>query len=209
MLNVLFIAMLIYLIRAIINYDDIIGYIYPMPLSIYFLLGAIAISILSSVIIIFGCMKRPIKNRLSIGIVLALMIVGSITGIQLKYHYSIINFEPSNVEPYMASISLNELMEIHTNKRSATIYVGRPTCPICSYYEPYLHIQAKLNQIDLLYYNTEEDRYDNVDKLKEVLDIFKVDSVPTILVISEGEVTKKYMDEELLSSFAEIASFYI
>lgn len=46
------------------------------------------------------------------------------------------------------------------------------------------------------YYNTEQDRYDNKQEMKQILDEINVDEVPTVLRFEDGEV-KEYTGDSL------------
>lgn len=94
-------------------------------------------------------------------------------------------------------IHLNDLEALLTEKRTATVYIGREDCPACKDIFPKLEMYLYSNQKSILSYSTIEDREDNLEKLMEVLDALGVDAVPVVLEIEDGIVTEAYFVEDI------------
>ena len=88
----------------------------------------------------------------------------------------------------IVKISLKELEDAHTLKKEGIYYIGRPSCPGCEDYLPKL--TSILNQYNLSanYYNTELDRSTSYEEMMRVLNIYNVNSVPVLLILSDGEI---------------------
>lgn len=96
-----------------------------------------------------------------------------------------------------STITLDELEQIIDDNGSAIIYFERSDCPECIALTPDLVVY--LNNYGVLYYqyNTLDDREDNSDRLNEVLLQYSVDSVPTLVELSKGEVVQIYSEEDI------------
>lgn len=91
---------------------------------------------------------------------------------------------------YLDSKEATELME---NGDKFLVYVGRPNCPYCHEYrqvqDPVLkELGEKIYSIDTIYA-----RYDK--KLIEIVQDLDIDSVPTVVVIENGKITKDLIED--------------
>lgn len=115
-------------------------------------------------------------------------------------------YEYSNYEEIYNTIS----------KKTGIIYLGFPTCGLCTEVAPVLNDVAKINGINkILYYNFKDIRENNTkeyqdlinllgDNLKEDSNGNKVLTAPTIIFVNKGEIVGTYTgyldsnDEEIL-----------
>ena len=59
---------------------------------------------------------------------------------------------------------------------TGVVYLGFPECPWCTAYVPYLNEVAKANDVDkVYYYNILNDRKDNTDNYKKMIDILIIE----------------------------------
>lgn len=80
---------------------------------------------------------------------------------------------------------------IYSNKERL-IYIGRPSCPYCQMVQPKLEKVAKKNHFQLRYYNTDDARKSNEKKLNHLLNKMQVQSVPTVVLVKDNHVIKKW-----------------
>ena len=83
---------------------------------------------------------------------------------------------------------------------TGVVYLGFPECPWCTAYVPYLNEVAKANSVDkVYYYNIYNDRKENNDNYKKLVDILKeylkFDEegnkriyAPSIIAVKDGEI---------------------
>lgn len=81
------------------------------------------------------------------------------------------------------------------------IYVGRDSCPDCEEVYPQLLRINSTHKLNMLYYNTTEDRESRPDEMYALLDELKVTSVPSILTVSAGQVTAQHDGKEFLELY--------
>ena len=83
------------------------------------------------------------------------------------------------------SISLEKIMNV---KDTLFVYVGRPTCPQCKEFEPILRKVLNNQHQSMGYYNTDNARKENEDKLEIMADSLGINSIPAIIKIVDGKV---------------------
>ncbi|EMF0243890.1 thioredoxin family protein [Enterococcus hirae] len=83
------------------------------------------------------------------------------------------------------SISLEKIMN---GKDTLFVYVGRPTCPQCKEFEPILRKVLNNQHQSMGYYNTDNARKENEDKLEIMADSLGINSIPAIIKIVDGKV---------------------
>ena len=83
---------------------------------------------------------------------------------------------------------------------TGVVYLGFPECPWCTAYVPYLNEVAKANSVDkVYYYNIYNDRKENNDNYKKLVDILKeylkFDEegnkriyAPSVIAVKDGEI---------------------
>lgn len=83
---------------------------------------------------------------------------------------------------------------------TGVVYLGFPECPWCTAYVPYLNEVAKANGVDkVYYYNIYNDRKENNDNYKKLVDILKeylkFDEegnkriyAPSVIAVKDGEI---------------------
>ena len=75
------------------------------------------------------------------------------------------------------------------------MYVGRESCPFCNAFAPKLKQAAKEAKVSVYYIDTEN----KTDELYNFAEQYKVDSIPTLLVMKDGQLEKKLTDISQLS----------
>ena len=101
-----------------------------------------------------------------------------------------------NVFVYRSAEEIINILEHGTG----VVYLGFPECPWCTAYVPYLNEVAKANDVDkVYYYNILNDRKDNTDNYKKMVDILKdylkFDEegnkriyAPSVIAVKDGEI---------------------
>lgn len=102
----------------------------------------------------------------------------------------------------LKTISLSEFESYinYPEKGIEYIYIGRDSCPTCNTFYPVLSKIVQQDDLDIVYYNTEQDRIDNPEEMYKLLESIGVDEVPSILQISDGDKIV-YSDDEFLEKF--------
>ncbi|WP_195572509.1 thioredoxin family protein [Paenibacillus sp. 1001270B_150601_E10] len=96
-------------------------------------------------------------------------------------------------------MSNQQLETFLTEKKSGFVYVGRPTCPVCQEFEPKLVKEVKANKAEVHYFNTDEGRKENEEKMVEMLNSLNISTVPALLYIRDGQEVER-IDEGRFSN---------
>lgn len=123
-------------------------------------------------------MKKKIIIVIGVVLVIALGVLGylylnkekntNIDGKKFAEEYTSVTKD--NVFVYRSAEEIINILEHGTG----VVYLGFPECPWCTAYVPYLNEVAKANDVDkVYYYNILNDRKDNTDNYKKMVDILK------------------------------------
>jgi len=110
---------------------------------------------------------------------------------------------PKVTTPKIIKIPLTELDSIKTDKKSGIVYVSRKNCPECMDVYPKLEEFSAEEHVELLYYDTINDRETVPEQVAEVLDKFGIDSVPTVVVVEGGEVQKAFDGDSIVQELKD------
>jgi len=83
--------------------------------------------------------------------------------------YTYISIDDDNNIVYL---TYDELVDF-TSNGTGMLYFGRPGCPWCRILVPYLLEYAKEADINIYYYDIEQDRYENNEQYQHILRIFR------------------------------------
>ena len=140
------------------------------------------------------------KNKLIILIIIVCLLAGctkkeiETDAIKFAKEYSTVTED--NYFVYRNNEEIIKILEHGTG----VIYLGFPECPWCQAYVPMLNEVADIEGLEkIYYYNILEDRKNNTDTYKKIVDIIKdylqYDDegnkriyVPAVIVVSEGEI---------------------
>ena len=149
-------------------------------------------------------MKKKIIIVIGVVLVIALGVLGylylnkekntNIDGKKFAEEYTSVTKD--NVFVYRSAEEIINILEHGTG----VVYLGFPECPWCTAYVPYLNEVAKANDVDkVYYYNILNDRKDNTDNYKKMVDILKdylkFDEegnkriyAPSVIAVKDGEI---------------------
>lgn len=149
-------------------------------------------------------MKKKIIIVIGVVLVIALGVLGylylnkekntNIDGKKFAEEYTSVTKD--NVFVYRSAEEIINILEHGTG----VVYLGFPECPWCTAYVPYLNEAAKANDVDkVYYYNILNDRKDNTDNYKKMVDILKdylkFDEegnkriyAPSVIAVKDGEI---------------------
>jgi len=122
----------------------------------------------------------------------------SITTILLVSFYF---FKP---DTSLIEINNQDLSQLLYNEESFIVYVGRPTCPACSEIEPVLRSLLRNLGTSIYYFNTDDARAEDSERMDELLAFLGVRLVPSIFYIEYGNVKDSILlihDEQDLEEF--------
>lgn len=110
-----------------------------------------------------------------------------------------------NAGKKMTNLSLEQLETFISGNSSKEqyLYIGRDDCPDCQKVLPTLTEINHTYRLDMRSYSTSQDRESRPEEMYEILDCLQVDSVPTILILKNGEVTKRYSGDDFLELYTE------
>lgn len=113
--------------------------------------------------------------------------------------------EKAEESTLLTLVTNEEVSALLENGESGFLYVGRPTCPVCLKFMPKLEEASERTGQTVYYYNTDEGREEDEEKLGSLLDQLKIESVPALLYIENGEeadrLTPGTMDNEAIAAF--------
>lgn len=149
-------------------------------------------------------MKKKIIIVIGVVLVIALGVLGylylnkekntNVDGKKFAEEYTSVTKD--NVFVYRSAEEIINILEHGTG----VVYLGFPECPWCTAYVPYLNEVAKANDVEkVYYYNILNDRKDNTDNYKKMVDILKdylkFDEegnkriyAPSVIAVKDGEI---------------------
>ncbi len=149
-------------------------------------------------------MKKKIIIIIGVVLVIALGVLGylylnkekntNVDGKKFAAEYTSVTED--NVFVYKTIDEIINILEHGTG----VVYLGFPECPWCTAYVPYLNEVAKANSVDkVYYYNIYNDRKENNDNYKKLVDILKeylkFDEegnkriyAPSVIAVKDGEI---------------------
>lgn len=149
-------------------------------------------------------MKKKIIIVIGVVLVIALGVLGylylnkekntNVDGKKFAAEYTSVTED--NVFVYRTIDEIINILEHGTG----VVYLGFPECPWCTAYVPYLNEVAKANSVDkVYYYNIYNDRKENNDNYKKLVDILKeylkFDEegnkriyAPSVIAVKDGEI---------------------
>lgn len=105
----------------------------------------------------------------------------------------------------LTAVTNEEVSTFLEHGESGFLYVGRPTCPFCREFMPVLENASQSTGQTVCYYNTDEGREQDEEKLGALLDQLKIESVPALLYIENGKeadrLTPGTIDQEAITAF--------
>lgn len=103
----------------------------------------------------------------------------------------------------LETIDLNKFEQLITTATSDVqyIYVGRESCSDCTTVYPRICAISHRENLPIFYYNTESDRESQPEKMHILFNHLKVDSVPMIIKLQNGNVVERYDGEEFIKMF--------
>lgn len=115
----------------------------------------------------------------------------------------VFNFNTAQLTTSLKTITLEELsVLIKTDIGSDVyVYIGRESCPVCTAIYPSIEEVNVNYKLELQYYSTESDREIRPDEMTETLDAIGVNSVPSVVVFSGGEISAIYSGEEFVAMY--------
>lgn len=96
-------------------------------------------------------------------------------------------------------ITLEELKTTIHGKEFQVVYIGRDSCPLCEYIMPDFLEYLESTNLDVLYYNTKNDRETRAEEMREVLDSIPVHGVPFIMVVDNQEIVATFEGEHVVN----------
>lgn len=123
------------------------------------------------------------KRRKSVVLLFIIFLISSIV-----YFYA--NQKEKNFNP-LTNVNNDQIQKLITNANTEYIYVGRPTCEECQNFLPKLKSVLIKKEQKIFYYNIDNAREENQDKLVQELNKLDIKIVPTILYVENGKVSKK------------------
>lgn len=124
-----------------------------------------------------------VKNR---KIIFLLFVIILISGGMYFY----VNQKEKSFNP-LTSINSNQIQKLIDNADTGYIYIGRPTCEECQNFLPKLKTVLISKEQKVFYYNTDNARKKDQDKLVKELNNLDVKIVPTILYMENGKISEK------------------
>jgi|GEM_PF-3482139 len=143
--------------------------------------------------------------------VIAMLLVGSIPIFYGNY-IVIKNIFVNSQTEYFVSISNEQIINIISEDKYNIIYIARPTCPKCAIVEPLFIEIAQANRVTVYYFNTDIAREQNNDKMTQILEMYEVRMVPTILYTRNGEILYLYdtlNTEDIVENFRNLIIRYL
>ena len=168
-----------------------------MPFS--FINYKICILIFLFIIIIILLCHKKINARLKfISKFCALLLVCIVTIKDYTYYSKDIRLLKQN---YFEQIALDKISFLMDSEKNFTVYIGRNDCEFCQEVLPIICKYACYGKQKIYYYSTSADREYNSTYLNHILNQLNVDTVPVVLYINNGIVTRSLLYEDILQNY--------
>lgn len=203
-------AIVLFIVTCVVQVKD--GYardagIYVSPIisySLWILLGLCVVFMIA-----FWTINKKSSSKYSDRISLLLLIVLIVVGLGVNIGWKISfdrekdqDIQHENILP----ITLTELETAIQESDFQVIYIGRDNCPLCEYIMPDFVSYLESEHLNVLYYNTKQDREKNKEKMDKVLESIPVLGVPFIVVIENQEISTTFMGEHIVDELREYMS---
>ena len=83
------------------------------------------------------------------------------------------------------------------------VYIFRSSCSMCKSIQPLIDDYSKNSKYMVYYYDTVDDRNSNYSAMIDTLKSIGVETVPTLVIMHNGEVYRRYTDKELYKLLKE------
>ncbi|MEG1863207.1 MAG: thioredoxin family protein, partial [Oscillospiraceae bacterium] len=90
------------------------------------------------------------------------------------------------------------------NLENALIYVDKEGCGECKEASVVIDNIGKAYDMPIYHYNTIYDTDDNMEELKQVLEGYKITSVPAVVLIKNGKYETTFYSEEIKTDKVQI-----
>lgn len=109
-----------------------------------------------------------------------------------------------------STITLKELERLPTDIPDCNIFITREDCPACNTVKYDLYKYTYETGMKIWRYDTTEDREKRAEQLNKILNDYKVDAVPTLLIFKNGVVLYRFTGigilQELENHMSEIVT---
>ena len=119
---------------------------------------------------------------------------------------NIIYYNNYSKEEYSKShkVSLQNLNYIiKETGADSIVYIFRSSCSMCKSIQPLIDDYSKNSKYMVYYYDTVDDRNSNYSAMIDTLKSIGVETVPTLVIMHNGEVYRRYTDKELYKLLKE------
>ena len=139
-------------------------------------------------------------------IVLLMLFVYKTINYIIYYNNYIIYYNNYSKEEYSKShkVSLQNLNYIiKETSADSIVYIFRSSCSMCKSIQPLIDDYSKNSKYMVYYYDTVDDRNSNYSAMIDTLKSIGVETVPTLVIMHNGEVYRRYTDKELYKLLKE------
>lgn len=196
------------------RYSTMINYPMAKVIEPFWNVSSSSICTWGHLIVVVSCIaayclkKRPAIRICMLGATVVFVIMIILGGRELIFlNNAVSNFNPATVQSTMVEIDLQQLYEMSQDDELAMIYFGRPSCTHCEEIKPNLDILINNSHSQVYYYNTERDRNDNAEEMQSVLEIYGIDSLPSLVVWKGNGEKEIYADEQMIEYFMDTERF--
>ncbi len=103
---------------------------------------------------------------------------------------------------------LNIDLEQLQNFRDGIYYIGRKDCNSCKNFTPVIENLSEMYNVEIMYYDTAQDRNENYSELMDVLELYNIKTVPSIVVIENMEVVELISGDDIAQKASEYFSVH-
>ena len=113
---------------------------------------------------------------------------------------SVLCLEKEQDDNPMKVVSLEEFHDIINGENDGLlyIYIGRDTCPECQRFYPQLCELMEENNMNIIYYSTEPDRYERPDETNEILNSVGIEKVPAVVEMEDDQIKNIFDGEDFI-----------
>lgn len=100
-------------------------------------------------------------------------------------------------------IDLEELDNMSNDNQINIVYIRRSDCYICKKIQPDLEEYLMEENLKISYYDTAWDRESRMDYLETVLNEYKIQVIPAIVIIEDGKIITLYQGENVVEGLKD------
>ncbi len=149
--------------------------------------------------------RKPRDLFMVLAVLASFLMVTSFGGfLKSAENYEKINIATPADTDQLVAVNWTEVEQLVAGTEPAIIYIGRPNCPYCAEFAPKLNQLVKETSETVYYYDVYDVRTNDPDAYEQQMKGLGVNGVPTVLEVSNGDVTENISGDDIYEETEEL-----